>query len=309
MKSKQIGERMKMSRVDDTVFIEYLNEYEPFEKMDCWQKDSKNICTYYEGISDEKVVTGRHWHESLEVIYVIEGAMEITTSNGNIFLDSGEVAVIGGIALHGTKAITKKLHHQCLHIKYDFISKHLEWDDLQSKMFKIRNVSKFLSYYVTIIKNLQKKDYISQMKYIANILLLLTSILEDENFDAQNIGSNNLDDKFIKILFYINFNYKENITLNSVAEHFCYTPQNIAILFKKRSGKTFHTYLTEIRLENAVHLLLNSDKKILEIALELGFPNEMAFISKFKSKYNTTPNIYRKQKKVESISILEKLEH
>jgi len=29
--------------------------------------------------------------------------------------------------------------------------------------------------------------------------------------------------------------------------------------------------------------------------LECGFPNEMAFINKFKLKYKTTPNNYRKQ--------------
>ncbi|NMB07361.1 MAG: helix-turn-helix transcriptional regulator, partial [Tissierellia bacterium] len=98
-----------------------------------------------------------------------------------------------------------------------------------------------------------------------------------------------------KVIYYINLNYKENITLNSIAKYFGYTPQNIALLFKKNVGKTVHNYLTEIRLENAVYLLVNSKKNIIEIALECGFPNEMAFINKFKLKYKTTPNNYRKQ--------------
>ena len=38
------------------------------------------------------------------------------------------------------------------------------------------------------------------------------------------------------------------------------------------------------------------DKKVIDISLECGFPNEMAFINKFKLKYNMTPNAYRKNK-------------
>lgn len=280
----------------DTLFFQYENEYESFGKSNIWTKDNCNMCAYYEGFFKEKAIIGRHWHESLEIIYVIEGSLEVTTANGGIILNGGEMVIIGGALLHGTKYVSDTLHNQCLQIKYDFLVNHLDCDDLSHKIFKVGNISKILFYYENVINYFKSNDYISQMKYKANLLLLLTSIIEDENYNKENGVSSNFNDTISRIIYYINFNYKENITLNSVAEKFNYTPQNISILFKKCLGKTFHKYLTEIRLENAVHLLLNSDKKVIDISLECGFPNEMAFINKFKQKYNMTPNTYRKQK-------------
>lgn len=291
---------IKIFNLGDTVYFEYKNEYEPFEKTgEPWIKDPLNICNYCNQFSTGNGVIGRHWHESLEIIYMVQGSIEVTTANGSILVGDGEAIVIGGTTLHGIKSISSNGNHQCLHIKYDFLSKYLNRDDFTLKIFKISNISKFLFYYENVIKHIEADSYISQIKYKANLLLLLTTIVEDENYAKENVITSNFNDTINKIIYYINFNYKENITLNYVAEKFNYTPQNISILFKKCLGKTFHKYLTEIRLENAVHLLLNSDKKIIEISLECGFPNEMAFINKFKIKYNMTPNLYRKQKSKE----------
>jgi len=286
---------LEIFKEDKVIFIRYINDYEPFEKDEFWKKDSSNICVYSEWFSTDKRVIGKHWHEFVEVIYVVEGALEITTTNGKILLSSGEVGVIGGSSLHGTKSISKNLHHQCLHIKYDFLVKYLNFNTISSKIFKVKDVAKFLFYYKNVIEYLDKTDYVSKMKYNANILLLITTIVEDENFTEKNELTSKANDLIDKVMYYINLNYKENITLNSIADHFGYTPQNIALLFKKNVGKTVHSYLTEIRFENAIYLLGNSDKNVIEISLECGFPNEMAFINKFKSKFKTTPSIYRKK--------------
>ena len=294
---KNLNEDVTYLKKGDTLFFQYKNEYESFGTCNIWSKDNHNMCAYYEGFFKEKAVIGRHWHEALEIIYVMEGSLEMTTANGSLILNDGEMVIIGGALLHGTRCVSGTLHNQCLQIKYEFLVNHLDCDDLALKIFKVGNISKILFYYENVIKYFKSNDYISQMKYKANLLLLLSAIVEDENYNKKNIVSSNFNDTISKIMYYINFNYKENITLNSVAEKFNYTPQNISILFKKRLGKTFHKYLTEIRLENAVHLLLNSDKKVIEISLECGFPNEMAFINKFKIKYNMTPNLYRKQKR------------
>ena len=291
------SDKLKIFKVEGIIFISYVNDYESFEKEGPWKKDPSNICVYDEWYSTEKKVVAKHWHESLEVIYVVEGSLEITTTNGDILVSSGEVAVIGGSSLHGTKSVSKNLRHQCLHIKYDFLVKYLNYDKLSSRIFKVKDISKFLFYYERVIENMEKIDNVSQIKYQANLLLLLTTIVEDENFSDKNEVNSKVNDLIRKVMYYINLNYNDNITLNSIAKYFGYTPQNIALLFKKNVGKTVYNYLTEIRLENAVYQLINSKKNIIEIALECGFPNEMAFINKFKNKYEITPNLYRKQRK------------
>lgn len=296
------NDTLKIFRDNETVFIEYINNYEPFEKDVSWKKDSSNICVYGEWFSNEKKMVGKHWHDFLEIIYVVDGVIEIVTpDNQNTLLSSGDIAVIGGSSLHGTRTISEITCHQCLHIKYDFIAKYLDFDKLYSKIFKINDISKFLFYYKKVTYCLDKTDNISKMKYQANLILLLTTIVEDKNFNDNNKINSKINDLILKVMHYINLNYNENITLNSIAKYFGYTPQNISILFKKFTGKTVYSYLTEIRLENALYLLINSNKNIIEIALECGFPNEMAFINKFKVKYNKTPNVYRLQSKIRRV--------
>jgi AraC-like DNA-binding protein len=57
---------------------------------------------------------------------------------------------------------------------------------------------------------------------------------------------------------------------------------------------TFKEYLSDYRVNMARNDLLNSDKSILEIALECGFTDARGYINAFKKIYGTTPFHYRK---------------
>lgn len=52
-------------------------------------------------------------------------------------------------------------------------------------------------------------------------------------------------------------------------------------------------YLNKKRMETAENLLLSTEKKIHEIALETGFENTNHFIHLFKKEYGSTPQAYR----------------
>ena len=291
----EIENVFKIYKVKDIVHIDYVNEYEPIDKNFIWGAESNEFCYYKKWENYVKVKVGKHWNESLEIIHIIDGELEITTSNGNIILKKDEVAIIGGNSIHGTEAITNNLKHECLQIKFDFLVKYFDCEYLSLKIFKVNDIEKLLSYYINIANNISKKDVISQIKVKANVLLLVAAIMEDKNYKMANVEKNKLNDVISEVIHYINCNFKENITLNSIADYFGYSSQNFAMFFKKNTGTTVYSYLNDIRLENAVYELLNSNKNIIDIALESGFPNEMAFIKRFKNKYSSTPKAYKKQ--------------
>jgi YesN/AraC family two-component response regulator len=58
----------------------------------------------------------------------------------------------------------------------------------------------------------------------------------------------------------------ENINLNSVSERFEKTNSYISPLFKKETGKNFLNYLTEIRIEKAKELMVDTNIKICDVA-------------------------------------------
>ena len=55
----------------------------------------------------------------------------------------------------------------------------------------------------------------------------------------------------------------------------------------------FKDYVYYLRIRDAEEMLLNTDKRIYEIAEELGFPNADVFISRFVQLKGVTPNQYR----------------
>lgn len=52
-------------------------------------------------------------------------------------------------------------------------------------------------------------------------------------------------------------------------------------------------YLNKKRMETAENLLLSTQKKVHEIALETGYENTNHFINLFKKEYGSTPQAYR----------------
>ena len=60
------------------------------------------------------------------------------------------------------------------------------------------------------------------------------------------------------------------------------------------SGKAFSELTEEYKLEEARNLLLHTDKKITDIAMELGYSNTQNFIRFFSKKTGMTPGKYRR---------------
>ena len=90
-------------------------------------------------------------------------------------------------------------------------------------------------------------------------------------------------------------NYKENLTLKDLSRKYYVNAAYLGQSFKKQYGESFKDYLNRIRIEAAVELLMYSDKKIYEIAEEVGYKDLDYFINKFIALKGCTPAKFRKQ--------------
>ncbi|WP_235218495.1 helix-turn-helix transcriptional regulator [Paenibacillus sp. FSL R7-269] len=66
-------------------------------------------------------------------------------------------------------------------------------------------------------------------------------------------------------------------------------------IFRKYVNKNVHEYIRARRLSQAANLLLYSETRILEIALQYGFESQEAFTRAFKEIYDLPPAQYRSQ--------------
>ena len=112
------------------------------------------------------------------------------------------------------------------------------------------------------------------------------------------IKSNEQSDKRLNEVYnFVLNNYKKEIKLKTIAEIANLSEPAFCRYFKKRTRKTFFNFLNELRISEAVKLLLNKDISISEAAFEVGFNNISNFNRKFKSILGLTPSEYSKRKK------------
>lgn len=93
----------------------------------------------------------------------------------------------------------------------------------------------------------------------------------------------------------IDHNYQTEISLESLAEIFNYTPAYISKVFKKEIGCNLTRYVNDIRIQAAEEQLLHSNKKIMRIAEDVGFRDYIYFTKQFKKYTGLTPGSFRKQ--------------
>lgn len=84
-----------------------------------------------------------------------------------------------------------------------------------------------------------------------------------------------------------------NITLISVADHVGMSAAHFSTLFSQTFGKPFIAYLTALRIGRAKELLLTSDKRLADIAMEVGYNEPNYFSHVFRKSEGMTPKEYR----------------
>ncbi|QJD84199.1 response regulator [Cohnella herbarum] len=92
-----------------------------------------------------------------------------------------------------------------------------------------------------------------------------------------------------KIKQYIEENYSEEISLESVSAIAFMNPYYFSSFFKKHTDQNFKQYVTEIRMKQAVSLLSQTDLMVYEIAEKVGYNNARHFSDMFKKHYGKLP--------------------
>ena len=87
--------------------------------------------------------------------------------------------------------------------------------------------------------------------------------------------------------------YASDLSLVNVSQQVNLSPQYFSRLFSETVGINFGDYLLDVRMKRAQYLILNSDKKIYEIAEDVGIHNYRYFTSLFKKYYGVTPKVYK----------------
>ncbi|GAB3524378.1 AraC family transcriptional regulator [Emticicia fontis] len=118
-------------------------------------------------------------------------------------------------------------------------------------------------------------------------------LLASEGFSIRPDETEN--ERMRKILEFTLENFKEDISLETIAEIANLTVPSFCRYFKSRTRKTYVYFLNEIRLSNARKMLMDNQLDISQISLECGFQNLSHFHRIFKTQTGVTPLVYRRR--------------
>ncbi len=96
-----------------------------------------------------------------------------------------------------------------------------------------------------------------------------------------------------RVTRHIRAHLAEEIVLADAAAAAFLSPNYLAHLLKKETGKTFTELVTERRMERAMELLANTATRIAEVAYASGFADEAYFARRFRQWRGMSPKAYR----------------
>ena len=100
--------------------------------------------------------------------------------------------------------------------------------------------------------------------------------------------------KINEAIAYINENYARDLNMAVVSNHISMNYSLFSAEFKNITGTNFVTYVKELRMGEAKRLLSETDMKVNEISVKVGYDNEKHFMKSFKAYVGVSPSEYRK---------------
>lgn len=257
----------------------------------------------HEAILENGAFVAQHWHRSIEIVLVRGDGFRLWVNGISKNMEDNSLAIINHGEFHSFTAFNGQNQSGCsVLISYTFL-KELD-PDFDLSWFEIgQNVQVNDRLRSIVLKMLEIYNHggawynllLRSAAYEMIYLLFTEYKLEMNSTRLKQMKSGEI---YKEIINYIDKHYNESLRLSDVALNFGYHPDYFSKSFKNYIGENFTTHLKKLRLYNARKLLLQTDKPILEVALETGFSDSKAFIRDFKSFYGTTPLKYRKENSI-----------
>ncbi|MGN0331466.1 MAG: helix-turn-helix domain-containing protein [Lachnospiraceae bacterium] len=241
-------------------------------------------------------VREKHWHRSVEIFAVFEGELEFYVNEVKYPLQPGEFMLVNSNEIHSIVAPKKNLTI-VLQIPLSTFEKYYTDDQFiyfsHSSRIQDEEVMRLIrDMYHTYLNRKCGYELKVQSQFYMLIYLLVTKYRET-NVDVELVRYTRKLNRLSVITAYMKDNYQKDMTLESIAKEFGYSPTYLSRMFQKYAKMNYKTYLDNIRLEHAYKALMNSDRPIGEIALNNGFPNSKAFARVFRNKYGILPSEYK----------------
>ena len=253
------------------------------------------LSDYHEGIHDYP----EHIHQFLEVLCVLEGEIQVTVNGKTELARKGDIAIVPPFQAHGQHTPNYCKIWVGL-ISPPWITDFFSWDNFYTADRTVFTPTP--STFAYIIGKLPPAHWIKSVSSLTDEFSRKTKALYyailEEYFICVKINKSNLNTTALSATYmYVYEHYRESITLKKVAAAIGYTSNYISYCLSVIPNANFRTILNSARIDHAKKLLVNTDMRIVDIALDSGFASENVFYGIFEKHTGMTPRTYRLAKR------------
>ena len=276
------------------------------------QHSSKLIpYSYYGGFIPEYFSgVPMHWHGEFEINYIISGCSEFICGDEKFVAHAGDIVILPPNMLHAIYAYeeNEQVYHtvvfspdmlgasendrcavECIQplvnesygMNVHITSEHPAYEELKRAVEASVDCVK---------RNTAQYDMLMKSELLRFFWILGNQGDIYRKKDAENSRS----EVIRPVLEYINENFRENITVEQLAETVHLSKSYFMSRFREAAGVGAVEYIIQKRIKCACDMLMKTRKTMAEIAFECGFRNISNFNRQFKKIVGCTPGEYRK---------------
>ena len=238
-----------------------------------------------------------HWHESIELIYVIEGTCSIDYDTTSMLVHAGEIAIIPCNENHNVQAHSTLTHYYCLIIN-PLDCNHLPFSVESTSFKRIIKDPTITELFIKITNELSNHPKHYQFVVKSLITYLMIALAREHTMEFQSLTTlpNHKDSKILlvqKAILHIRSNFTKNLSLEELCMHIGVSKYYLCRIFKEVTQKTITQFINELKCQYAQKLIYESDYTINHISELCGFNSVPYFYRIYKKHVGVTPSTFK----------------
>lgn len=264
-------------------------------------------CYYNRFTSDTYDYIDWHWHMKFQLCLTTHGTVIWNTESHKTLVSAGDGIFINSQQVHMARPLGKEAAFFCIDISPDFLCPEkgsllyqkniqpvLEETSLDQKLITRQTPqgTEILTQLSQMADAFDRKSDGYEFDLLSGIFKLWKNLQIYLDPDIRSISTTG-DDRFKKMLLYLQKNHSFDFCLDDMASQIGLSRSECCRYFKRKSGQTISDYLRQYRIHRSLELLTESEASISQIAQRCGFSNQSYYTKEFRRITGTTPKQYR----------------
>lgn len=245
-----------------------------------------------------------HWHRELEIVAVRQGRLRIFLNNTAYEMEAGDILFIGSGVLH--RAEPEGCLYECVVFDPNLLGRRLQEHmlPLLSGEREIRALfsaadGELREAVDELCVRMACKEAHYQLAVHGALARLLYLLYAGGHIQSpERVGRGGHQAEIVaRVVRYIDENYREKITLQTLADLAAVHEKYLCRIFKEFTGRTPIDYVNQLRIDRACIDMTLHHKNVTEAALDAGFTDVSYFTKLFKRTKGITPREYARREK------------